>query len=58
MGHGAIPVDVGAVLGSGVRVSLLLELLLVALGVIALLHVASFVGWLLDVIEWLRGLLR
>ena len=37
---------------------LLLELVLTALGVIALLRVAAFVGWLLDAIEWLRGLLR
>ncbi len=48
----------GAVRGGGVRVNLLLELVLTALGVIALLHVAAFVGWLLDAIEWLRGLLR
>ena len=37
---------------------LLLELVLTALGVIALLHAAAFVGWLLDAIEWLRGMLR
>ena len=37
---------------------LLLELVLTALGVIALLHVAAFVGWILDAIEWLRGMLR
>ena len=35
-----------------------MELVLVALGVIALLHVAAFVGWILVAIEWLRGLLR
>ena len=37
---------------------LLLELVLTALGVIALLHAAAFVGWILDAIEWLRGMLR
>ena len=37
---------------------LLLELVLTALGVIALLHAAAFVGWILDAIEWMRGLLR
>lgn len=49
MGHGAEPVDVGALLGCGVRVILDLALSLLALGV---------AGWLLDAIEWLRGLLR
>lgn len=37
---------------------LLLELALTALGVIALLYVAGAVGWLMDAIEWLRGLMR
>ena len=37
---------------------LLLELVLTALGVIALLHVAALVGLVTDAIEWLRGLLR
>ena len=49
MGHGAEPVDVGSVLGGGVCVILDLALSLLALGV---------AGWLLDAIEWLRGLLR
>lgn len=35
--------------------TLLLELALTALGVIALLYVAGFVGWLMDAWEWLTG---
>ena len=56
MGHRAEPVDVGAVLGGGVRVILDIALSLLAL-VAALLAIGA-AGWLLDAIEWLRGLLR
>ena len=35
--------------------TLLLELALTALGVVALLYVAGAVGWLLDAWEWLVG---
>ena len=56
MGHRAEPVDVGAVLGGGVRV--ILDLILDALALVAVLLAIGVAGWVLDVVEWLRGLLR
>ncbi len=56
MGHGAEPVDVGAVQRGGVGV--ILDLLLDILAIVALLLAIGAAGWLLDAIEWLRGLLR
>ena len=56
MGHGAEPVDVGALLGCGVRV--ILDLALSLLALVAALLAVGVAGWLLDAIEWLRGMLR
>ena len=46
----------GAVQRGGVRV--ILDLLLDALALVAALLAIGAAGWLLDAIEWLRGLLR
>lgn len=56
MGHGAEPVDVGALLGGGVRV--IIDLALGLLALVAALLAIGVAGWLLDAIEWLRGMLR
>ena len=56
MGHGAEPVDVGALLGGGVRV--ILDLALSLLALVAAILAIGVAGWILDAIEWLRGLLR
>lgn len=56
MGRGAHAVDLGALLGNGVRV--ILDLVLDALALVAALLAIGAAGWLLDAIEWLRGLLR
>ena len=45
----------GAVLGSGVRV--IVDLALSLLALVAALLAIGVAGWLLDAIEWLRGLL-
>ena len=46
----------GAVQRGGVRV--ILDLLLDVLAIVAVLLAIGAAGWLLDAIEWLRGLLR
>lgn len=46
----------GALLGGGVRV--ILELALSLLALVAAALAIGVAGWLLDAIEWLRGLLR
>ena len=48
--------DVGSVLSGGVRV--IVDLVLDVLAIVALLLAIGVAGWLLDAIEWLRGLLR
>ena len=46
----------GAVLGGGVRV--ILDLALSLLALVAAVLAIGVAGWLLDAIEWLRGMLR
>ena len=46
----------GALLGGGVRV--ILDLALSLLALVAALLAIGVAGWILDAIEWLRGLLR
>ena len=46
----------GALLGGGVRV--ILDLALSLLALVAAVLAIGVAGWLLDAIEWLRGLLR
>ena len=53
MGHGAEPVDLGAALGSGVRV--ILDLLLDLLAIVAMLLAIGAGGWVLDLRDWWRG---
>jgi len=47
---------VGALLGGGVRV--ILDLALSLLALVAAILAIGVAGWILDAIEWLRGLLR
>ena len=56
MGHGAEPVDVGALQCSGVRV--IIDLVLDALAIVAVLLAIGAGGWLMELRDWLRGLLR
>ena len=53
MGHGAEPVDVGALLGCGVRV--ILDLALSLLALVAVLLAIGAGGWVLDLRDWWRG---
>ncbi len=53
MGHGAEPVDVGAVQRGGVRV--ILDLLLDVLAIVAVLLAIGAGGWVLDLRDWWRG---
>ncbi len=46
----------GAVLGGGVRV--IFDLALSLLALVAAVLAIGVAGWILDAIEWLRGLLR
>lgn len=55
MGHGAEPVDVGAIQCSGVRV--IVDLVLDALAIVAVLLAIGAGGWLLDLRDWLRDVL-
>ena len=48
--------DVGALLGGGGRV--ILDLALSLLALVAAVLAIGVAGWLLDALEWLRGLLR
>ena len=46
----------GALLGGGVRV--IVDLALSLLALVAAILAIGVAGWILDAIEWLRGLLR